>query len=481
MPRSEKLESGESQAYAGTLLDTFDGHLRRAGKALLQCAGYVALFDLSSGSFQKQAVARGWTFAGTLPDGAVGRQLMRISALRAFLPVAEVVVEQCRVAVLDELEKTVVRARATTVRCGEASAIWLAVMAMRGYAKEYERFVQALVHAGFDAYSGGDYFPALGIKRPMYEAKPAVPLDRNAPVFESAVLIARTFIEVARCNEAGMATDLDTEFLHDYRVSLRRTRSLLSLFRNVVDGEDSCWLKSALAGIMKQTNRLRDLDVYLLGRAGYYKLVPESMHGGLDIMFDVFVQERQDVFEQVAEFLRGKEYQRQIEAVLARLQDLEMGRCGMEPTGRFARRLILKRYKKAASLARSIDDGTPDARVHELRIECKKMRYLMEFFLPLFPQKKIKPLVKSLKSLQDVLGRFNDYSVQREALAAFAEAHPMRGRKGIKLAECVGALVATLYQLQLKARGEVVACLDGFAGAETQRSFEQMLSNKDSE
>ena len=47
-----------------------------------------------------------------------------------------------------------------------------------------------------------------------------------------------------------------------------------------------------------------------------------------------------------------------------------------------------------------MDAHTPDELVHELRIQCNKLRYLMEFFMNLYSGKTIKPLIKSLKGLQ---------------------------------------------------------------------------------
>ena len=82
----------------------------------------------------------------------------------------------------------------------------------------------------------------------------------------------------------------------------------------------------------------------------------------------------------------------------------------------FACRLVLKRYGKVCKIARSIDGKTADDVIHQLRIHCKKLRYLMEFFSPLFPENEIKTLIKSLKVLQDNLGNFNDYSVQQKFL-----------------------------------------------------------------
>jgi CHAD domain-containing protein len=462
--------------FQGTLLDTFDGHLRRAGQVLLQLKGRVLLLDLPSGAMVEQGIPGGWRFAAELKGGEVGARLLGMSTLRAFLPVCEIELKQSRVAVLDDYEKTVVRTSVSVLTKGGKRVAWIATTPLRGYADELALMEKALMADGFAAYDQPDCFALLGIRRELYESKPAIALEENALVFDSAGTIVRTFLGVARKNEPGIIDDLDTEFIHDYRVSLRRVRSLLSLFKGVYADGDTRRMKTELADIMKQTNRLRDLDVYLLGRDGYYAMVPETMHAGLDLMFDVIAAERQEALEQVRALFRSTEYGPRMKALSG---PMGKGTVADEPTLHYARRLILKRYRKVVAIGQTIDAETPDATVHELRIQCKKLRYLMEFFQPLFPANAVKPLVKSLKGLQDVLGRFNDYAVQRQSLAVFAGQHPMRGKKGLKLAESIGALVATLYQLQLQARGEVETGLAGFANTQTRKRFEKVFQNKE--
>lgn len=147
----------------------------------------------------------------------------------------------------------------------------------------------------------------------------------------------------------------------------------------------------------------------------------------------------------------------------------------------YAGKTILQRYRKVARIARSIDAETPDEVVHRLRIQCKKLRYLMEFFTPLFPQRRMKRLVRSLKGLQDLLGIFNDCSVQRESLTQFVADHPLRGKKGMMLAESVGALAATLYQKQLRTRSEIDAALKDFANKQTNQNFRALFALEASE
>ncbi len=77
---------------------------------------------------------------------------------------------------------------------------------------------------------------------------------------------------------------------------------------------------------------------------------------------------------------------------------------------------IWKAYKRAMKQGSAITDKCPDEKLHRLRITCKKLRYLLEFFQSMYTDKDIKPLILSLKKLQDNLGDFQDLSVQIDSL-----------------------------------------------------------------
>jgi CHAD domain-containing protein len=478
LPKGFSLSMLDEQVFRGSTKDTFERHLLRTGKILLQANENLKLIDLQTGTFDEQAVSRDWNFSTDLKGGPIGFQCLELTRLRAFTAGADLEVKIAKWAVRDELEKTVVRLRAITLFPGSKKSTWVSMEPLRGYAEEAAMVFQCLEKSGYERV-GKKTVPGIGNQKEIYTSKPYVPISAEQPILESANLIVRTFLDVARKNESGILNDIDTEFLHDFRVSLRRVRSLLSLFRGVYpDAKNETW-RSQLAAIMKQTNRLRDLDVYLMDRESYYKLVPESMYAGLNCMFDIFRQERNAALDSVCAGLNEAEYKKNIAALKADFRSsttISGGKSAQEPTKHFANRLILKRYKKIAAIAESINHETPDETVHALRIQCKKLRYLMEFFAVLYPAK-IKPLIKSLKGLQDVLGRFNDYSVQRESLSTFVETHRIRGRKGRQLAESVGALVATLYQLQIKARDEVEQHISDFVNKRTRSDFIKLCSH----
>ena len=54
---------------------------------------------------------------------------------------------------------------------------------------------------------------------------------------------------------------------------------------------------------------------------------------------------------------------------------------------------------------------------HEARIAAKRLRYVAEFFAPLYPGKRTRAYLETLAAAQDVLGQFND-AVTAAALAS---------------------------------------------------------------
>jgi len=78
--------------------------------------------------------------------------------------------------------------------------------------------------------------------------------------------VLRRLLQTMQQNLDGIARDIDTEFLHDFRVALRRTRSALGQMRHLFAVSEIQPFRDSLAEIQRHTNRLRDLDVYLLER-----------------------------------------------------------------------------------------------------------------------------------------------------------------------------------------------------------------------
>jgi CHAD domain-containing protein len=477
------LEKGEK--LGGVLLDTFDVEMFQSAKMLFQVGKMLLLIDLQTGRLIDQSSPEDWSFAGDLPDGPVTSQLKRVSSLRAFLPVAKVELCLLHGLLLDDEGKTRARFHNLSISHGRKSVEVGSTQYLRGYGQAHADLRLSLEKIGASSCQDvGQVYESLGIKRGKDTVKPTVQLNPDAPVKVSAKAIINAFIETARRNENGLVADYDTEFLHAYRVSLRKVRSVLSLFKGVFSPEDTACLKQDFASLMQKTNTLRDLDVYLLNKEQYFKLIPADTHEGLGILFDYFAGERKKEQKAVSKFVRSKTYLKEIdrlEKLFADGSTLAGGPRGEEKTLVFACRLVRKCYGKVCKIARRIDEKTEDGVIHQLRINCKKLRYLMEFFSPLFPGTEIKSLIKALKLLQDNLGNFNDYSVQQTFLRHVLS-EKMSGFVGweLKVAESVGALTAMLCRLQKKERRKVMKNFALFDSSETRATFTKLFNTEES-
>ena len=129
------------------------------------------------------------------------------------------------------------------------------------------------------------------------------------------------------------------------------------------------------------------------------------------------------------------------------------------PIGELAARRIRKVYRRMVKLGAAIDPHSAAEDYHELRKKGKELRYLLELFgTPLFPREVVKPMIKTLKSLQDVLGRHQDREVQVATLRTLrneVSAHP----DGAAALMAMGVLVMRLHEDEQAARDEFARAL----------------------
>ena len=117
--------------------------------------------------------------------------------------------------------------------------------------------------------------------------------------------------------------------------------------------------------------------------------------------------------------------------------------------------------------------------MHALRIDCKKLRYLIEFFASLFPPTKIRQLINQLKRLQDNLGDFNDLSVQQEYLLSIAGELPINDMESRRALLATGSLVESLAHQQQLVRDAFAKTFTNFASPENQELYQQLYSGKE--
>jgi CHAD domain-containing protein len=208
------------------------------------------------------------------------------------------------------------------------------------------------------------------------------------------------------------------------------------------------------------SNRLRDFDVYLHNKEQYLSMLPENLRQGLDPFFMELRKERENELIRFVELLRSDFYRLLVsdwESFLVSDAAHEAARTlinAEEPVITLAQTFIWRRYKRIMKVGAKIDNNFPDEKLHRLRIQCKKLRYLLEFFASLFPSDEITLLTKQLKQFQDNLGEFNDLSVQQNTLKEYLDTIDPKSNQAILVAAAIGGLITNLNMRQQHVRAE---------------------------
>ncbi|MGB2908141.1 MAG: CHAD domain-containing protein [Candidatus Aminicenantaceae bacterium] len=461
-----RRETVSDAAYS--LFDTFDWRLYRMQQALIREGDRIGLADLELTHPSAQAE---WTkprpprFWWDLPESDMRHRLQAVLDVRALLPLMSVTRQKRGLWILNQDQKTVLKLYfctyvAKAVSGSQHTARRIELQPVLGYRRELEEFKRQL--AGMDIAVDRESVSVelmrqMGLTPGRYSSKFLLPLDPELPSGEALRRILGHLIDVMILNQAGVKADTDTEFLHDYRVAIRRIRSALGQIKGIFPQDETLRFREAFARLGQTTNTLRDLDVYLLRKEQYRALLPEHLAPGLDALFEDLAAERKNKHRAVARSLNRETYK----ATVAQWREFlkspaeagdEEAPNAQRPVLQLACQFIFKRYQQIIRSGRKIGDDTPDDELHRLRISCKKLRYLLEFFASLFPEEDMAHLVGQLKKLQDNLGDFNDLFVQQQYLEDHLNNLVGNEGKIRQAAAAVGGLITSLNQKQKSVR-----------------------------
>ncbi len=224
-------------------------------------------------------------------------------------------------------------------------------------------------------------------------------------------------LRLARSYERGIIEDIDPECLHQYRVNLRKVRSLLSLTKELFPEEKERYLRAELAEIMKATNTLRDLDVHALEEQWYKSTVADRFRPALSHLFSQLLDRRSEEAARLSGILSSREYEERIEALCSLLEERPPLTGVKNQDGEWdVYSYVQKRFntllQRIEKKAKPIGKKSPDRKIHQLRVMFKKIRYLIDFFKPLFSGKAYRKIKEEIRRCQNILGEFNNLSVQ---------------------------------------------------------------------
>ncbi len=245
-------------------------------------------------------------------------------------------------------------------------------------------------------------------------------------------VIAHSCIGQLLANHDCLHQTKDPEAVHQMRVALRRLRSAMNIFKHLLGSPATLWVKDELRWLQGHLGPARDADVFIEEIIEPLPVLLTDQPGYVGLRGEFAA--RRDAAYQAA--LDAIALPRCSQLILRLAQWVEDGDwLATEDEGRrllldatalsVAQTILGKHHHKVRKGMRQLE-GLDDSARHQIRIGIKKLRYAIEFFSSLYPDRKAKRLASAFAVLQDRLGLLNDIAVSRSRLRGVAVGDPDR-------------------------------------------------------
>ena len=507
--RHVNLDGGDEHLDEVTYFDTFDWRLHRAARrfelrrgaafgrrpqTLCRLTGDDAPLDLPGSELGKH----GPGFAADMPEGPFRDAVEALIKMRRLLPALTLRTTTTEWRVLGPENKTVVRLflesptahphpwpgpnTQTEATAGAVLDPRLRVEPVRGY-DDADRKLRQLLHKTLDLPVADrslfeDGATRCGLPLGLYSSKPEIHIGADETAADATRAVLLFLLEAMEANEDGTRRDVDSEFLHDFRVAVRRTRAALSQIKRVFPDDRTLYFKQEFRWLGGLTGPTRDLDVYLLKMPDYRRDLPAAAQHDLRPLEAYLATKQRREQRRLAKGLTSPRYRKLIADWRAFLESDEappLPDNAAVPIRDLASERIRKIYRRVLKQGLAIDDASPAERLHDVRLECKKLRYLMEFFRSLYARSEVDGAIKALKRLQDNLGDFNDYEVQQASLGELAEELAARPGCSAGTLLAMGRLQSRLAEGRRRERDAFKARFDEFASGANQALYERLF------
>ena len=486
-PRYTVAPDGRPRSLRLTWLDTFDCRLRHAGLTLLHSVGSrVSDYTLTGDDGEQiTAEAKGLRWpapADALPPGPLRARVRPATWVRALIPTARASALVRRFRVLNADQKTIAWLTISDMSAPGGGAADLAprlsVTAVRGYKAQARRIIRALTAAADvipAALSPLDsVLAATGRRSCDYSSKIDVKLTPEMPARSAMQTVLLRLLDTLEANVPGTVHDTDTEFLHDLRVAVRRTRSAIKLCGDVLAPGTAEAFRGEFKWLGDVTTPIRDLDVYLLGYGGMAAALLAATPAELAPFHDHLAQRREVEQRELARALRSRRFLDMTKAWRGALA-APPPRRGMTAAHLAADR-IRRADRQVLRRGSAITADSPPESLHDLRKRCKELRYLLEFFASLHDPAIHQQAVRDLKGLQDCLGEYQDGQVQQHEIRMFGAQMMAEHDVPATALLAMGELAGQIARRERRARREFAGRFEDFASAASQRRSRALTS-----
>jgi len=277
-------------------------------------------------------------------------------------------------------------------------------------------------------------------------------LTPDDPMAEAGRKILRFHFQRMLQHEPGTREGKDPEALHDMRVATRRMRAAFRVFGPFFDPIVTRPHRRGLRLTAAVLGAVRDLDV-LIGRLELTLApLPVAEQASLEPLLSSWRKQRVAARGALLAYLDSRKYRRFVERFREFLESPGKGVLA-EPEDTVAptqvRHLAAVQAWQRYAAVRAYEtvlpadpaanyEALPITTLHALRIECKRLRYTLEFFREVLPPA-VTPLIELVVKAQDHLGDLHDADVAIGLIRDFMERRTRRAHRRQEEVDLSGA------------------------------------------
>lgn len=236
------------------------------------------------------------------------------------------------------------------------------------------------------------------------------------PVEGAIGKIAIGHLEAAADGLSRLSKPSDSEALHDFRVAVRRLRSLLRAYRPFVGRAAGRKIRRRLRELARATNAGRDAEVQIKWLEARRDALRRHERAGLNWLLRELRRTKRETYT-ITKREGRRTFAKLDGALRRRLADVVPD----EPMSfrRAFGTLLQEHAEDLAEHLAGIRHAEDQEHKHQTRLSAKRLRYLLEPVAPALDRGKA--AIKRLKALQDLLGELNDVHVLAATVAAGLE------------------------------------------------------------
>lgn len=246
----------------------------------------------------------------------------------------------------------------------------------------------------------------------------------ESDLFYFAAFTLQPLLKTLESQIEGASKATDIECIHKMRVTSRRIRACLSVFKSCFPKEDSRRWQQEIRNITKSLGAARDMDIQIIFLEEHLKkLTDETEKKGVEHLLKEHRKRRAviqpDVITNLHK-LKSSGVLEEMSKISEKLPNKYANSTHSFATYRSAQKHISSRLYDFFSLKDYVHKENEIKKHHEIRIAAKRLRYTMEIFGHLY-DKNLENYIDVMKNFQDLIGEMHDCDVWCEFIPSVIE------------------------------------------------------------